>query len=80
MRWPDDALAMIDDALAPYAQTLSFDRRALFERFNIELLATTEGPTDTLEHHAKIKASDWKGRVVTAYRMNREERERYGIA
>ncbi len=42
--------------------------RALFERFNIELLATTEGPTDTLEHHAKIKASDWKGRVVTAYR------------
>ncbi|MDI7775015.1 glucuronate isomerase [Asticcacaulis sp. EMRT-3] len=42
--------------------------RALFERFNIELLATTEGPTDTLEHHAKIKASGWKGRVVTAYR------------
>ena len=42
--------------------------RALFERFNIELLATTESPTDTLEHHAKIKASGWKGRVVTAYR------------
>lgn len=42
--------------------------RALFDRFNIELLATTEGPTDTLEHHAKIKASGWKGRVVTAYR------------
>ncbi len=42
--------------------------RALFERFNIELLATTESPTDTLEHHAKIQASGWKGRVVTAYR------------
>lgn len=42
--------------------------RALFERFNIELLATTEGPTDTLEHHQKIKDSGWKGRVVTAYR------------
>ena len=42
--------------------------RALFERFNIELLATTEGPTDTLEYHQAIKDSGWKGRVVTAYR------------
>ena len=42
--------------------------RALFERFNIELLATTESPTDTLEHHQAIKASGWTGRVVTAYR------------
>ena len=42
--------------------------RALFERFNIELLATTESPTDTLEHHQAIKASGWHGRVVTAYR------------
>ena len=42
--------------------------RALFERFNIELLATTEGPTDTLEHHQAIRESGWQGRVVTAYR------------
>ncbi len=42
--------------------------RALFERFNIALLATTESPTDTLEHHQTIKASGWTGRVVTAYR------------
>ncbi len=42
--------------------------RALFERFNIELLATTEGPTDTLEHHQAIRDSGWQGRVVTAYR------------
>ncbi|WAC47537.1 glucuronate isomerase [Asticcacaulis sp. SL142] len=42
--------------------------RALFERFNIELLATTESPTDSLEHHQKIKDSGWQGRVVTAYR------------
>src|SRR5690606_7495644 len=36
--------------------------------FNIELLATTESPLDTLEHHAAIRASGWQGRVVTAYR------------
>jgi len=45
-----------------------FRPRALFERFNIEVIATTESPLDPLEHHAKIRASGWKGRVVTAYR------------
>ncbi|HET9161015.1 MAG TPA: glucuronate isomerase, partial [Caulobacteraceae bacterium] len=54
----------IGEALAQPA----FRPRALFERFNIELLATTEAPTDALEHHAKIRASGWGGRVVTAYR------------
>lgn len=57
------------------APDLYFDRinealatRALFERFNIELLATTESPTDPLKHHKAMRASGWKGRVVTAYR------------
>jgi glucuronate isomerase len=42
--------------------------RALFERFNIELLATTESPIDTLDHHRKMRADGWRGNVVTAYR------------
>jgi glucuronate isomerase len=42
--------------------------RALYERFNIEVLATTEGALDDLRHHRKIAASGWKGRVVTAFR------------
>jgi glucuronate isomerase len=46
----------------------AFRPRALFERFNIEVIATTESPVDTLEHHHKIQSSGWKGRVVTAYR------------
>jgi glucuronate isomerase len=45
-----------------------FKPRALFERFNIEVIATTEGPNDPLLHHAAIKASKWKGRVITTYR------------
>jgi glucuronate isomerase len=45
-----------------------FRPRALFERFRIETLATTEGPTDTLEHHEQIRRSGWKGNVITAYR------------
>ena len=45
-----------------------FRPRALFERFNIEVIATTESPLDPLAHHAKLRGSGWKGRVVTAYR------------
>jgi glucuronate isomerase len=45
-----------------------FRPRALFERFNIEVIATTESPLDPLAHHAKLRGSGWKGRVITAYR------------
>jgi glucuronate isomerase len=48
--------------------TPKFRPRALFERFNIELLATTEGADDPLREHAAISASGWSGRVVTTYR------------
>ncbi|MEN4902200.1 glucuronate isomerase [Luteimonas sp. TWI1437] len=54
----------ITDALA----TPAFRPRALFERFGIEVIATTESPLDPLDHHATIRASGWSGRVITAYR------------
>jgi glucuronate isomerase len=49
-------------------KTPAFRPRALFERFNIELIATTESPLDPLAHHAAIRESGWAGRVITAYR------------
>jgi glucuronate isomerase len=45
-----------------------FRPRALFERFRIEVLATTDAATDALEHHARIRASGWKGRVIPTFR------------
>jgi len=45
-----------------------FRPRALFDRFNIEVLATTESPLDSLQHHRTIRDSDWAGRVITTYR------------
>ena len=56
------------DAMNAALKTPAFRPRALFERFNIEVLATTESPSDDLVHHRAIKASGWSGRVVTAYR------------
>ena len=42
--------------------------RALFEAFNVEVLATTEGALDDLRWHQSIATSGWAGRVVTTYR------------
>ena len=56
------------DAINEKLQLDEFRPRALFDRFNIELLATTESPLDELDHHRTIRDSDWGGRVVTAYR------------
>lgn len=45
-----------------------FRPRRLFEQFNIEVLATTDAATDSLEHHRAIRESGWKGRVVPTFR------------
>lgn len=56
------------ETIAACLRTDSFRPRALYERFNIEVIATTEGATDSLEHHKATKASGWKGKVLTTYR------------
>jgi glucuronate isomerase len=43
--------------------------RALYERFAIELLATTDDPADDLRHHRALAADPrWAGRVVPTFR------------
>ena len=49
-------------------QSAAFLPRSLFERFNIEVLATTESPLDDLRHHQRIADSGWAGKVITAFR------------
>ncbi len=56
------------DHIAECLTRTEFLPRALFERFNIEAIATTESPLDDLRWHRMIRDSGWKGRVVTAYR------------
>lgn len=60
----DDFYDVINSKLAED----DFLPRALFERFNIEVLTTTESPLDSLAHHEAIRKSNWGGRVLTAYR------------
>jgi len=45
-----------------------FRPRALFDRFGIEVLTTTDPASSGLEHHRRIRDADWDGRVVPAFR------------
>jgi glucuronate isomerase len=56
------------DQIAERLAQDAYRPRALFQRFGIEVLATTESPLDDLAAHAAIRASGWPGRIVTAYR------------
>jgi glucuronate isomerase len=58
----------IYDALTEKLRQPEFRPRRLFERFNIEVLATTDAATDTLEHHQTIRQSGWRGRVIPTFR------------
>src|SRR5882757_849218 len=58
----------IYDRIADRLAKPEFRPRKLFERFNLEVIATTESPLDPLDHHRTIRDSGWTGRVVTAFR------------
>src|SRR5207245_7102809 len=48
--------------------TPAFAPRALFERFNIEHLCTTDPATSALEHHRALHAEGWGARVRPTFR------------
>eukprot|EP00903_Cladosiphon_okamuranus_P002163 g2161.t1 len=56
------------DHIADCLTRPDFRPRALFERFNIEVITTTESPLDDLRWHRAIRDDSWTGRVITAYR------------
>lgn len=52
-------------------ETLSrpeFRPRALYDRFGLEILATTDGALDDLASHTAIAESGWDGRVIPTFR------------
>ncbi|MDE3185976.1 MAG: glucuronate isomerase [Acidobacteriota bacterium] len=56
------------DTIAAKLRTPEFLPRALYEQFNLEVLATTDSPLDSLEHHKAIRDSNWKGRILPTFR------------
>ncbi|RQV95562.1 glucuronate isomerase [bacterium] len=63
-----ESAGRIYDQISEKLSSPEFLPRSLFDRFDIEVLTTTDGAEDTLEHHEKIKSSGWKGRIVPCFR------------
>jgi glucuronate isomerase len=56
------------DTIEAKLATPEFLPRALYERFNLEVLATTDPALDLLADHAAIRDSGWRGRIVPTFR------------
>jgi len=67
-RLDEDSADAIYDDIAEKLASPEFRPRALFDRFRIEALVTTDAATDSLEHHQAIRDSDWSGRVLPCFR------------
>ena len=63
-----DSADRIYDKIDERLKSPEFRPRALFDSFNIEVLATTDAATDELLQHRAIRASGWNGRVVPTFR------------
>jgi glucuronate isomerase len=56
------------DLISERLRTPEFLPRALFERFNLEVLTTTDSPVDSLDGIKAIRDSGWKARILPAFR------------
>jgi glucuronate isomerase len=63
-----ETAARIYDEISEKLASQEFRPRALFERFNIEVLATTDAASDPLVRHREIRESGWAGRVIPTFR------------
>lgn len=56
------------DTIAEKLLTPEFLPRSLYERFRLEVLATTDSPLDSLSDHQAIRDSGWKARIIPTFR------------
>ncbi|MBR9653307.1 glucuronate isomerase [Thalassovita aquimarina] len=56
------------DQIADCLSRPEFRPRALYDRFGIEVISTTDSPLDDLRWHRQIRDEGWHGRVIPTYR------------
>ncbi len=62
----------IYDTCTRLLQTPDFSTRSILQRMNVRVLCTTDDPTDTLEHHLKLKAErGFAVKVLPAFRPDK---------
>jgi len=67
-RLSEETADLYFDTIAEKLRTPAFLPRALYERFNLEVLATTDSPLESLADHKAIRESNWKARILPTFR------------
>jgi glucuronate isomerase len=52
-------------------QTPGYSVQSLITRMNVEVICTTDDPIDNLEHHQKLRKSNWAVKVFPAFRPDK---------
>ncbi len=63
-----DSADRVYDHINERLASAEYSPRALYTKFGIEMIATTDAATDPLDHHMALAAEDWSGRVVPTFR------------
>ncbi len=58
----------IYDQIEAALSSPEYSPRTLFNKFNIEILATTDSAEDALKYHQEIRNSGWNGRIIPTFR------------
>ena len=67
---PETCKEIYDECTAKL-KTKDFSVKNLLRKMNVKVLCTTDDPTDTLEHHKKIKADGFEIKVLPAFRPDK---------
>jgi glucuronate isomerase len=67
-RLSEETADLYFDTISEKLHTSKFLPRALYEQFNLEVLATTDTPLDSLADHKAIRESGWKARILPNFR------------
>jgi glucuronate isomerase len=67
---PQNAKRIFDEC-SRKLQTKEYSVRNLLLKMNVKIICTTDDPTDTLEHHKKIKEDGFEIKVLPAFRADK---------
>jgi glucuronate isomerase len=67
---PDTAKEIYDECSAKL-RTPAFSARKLMERFNVEVVCTTDDPIDSLEHHTALKNESFRIKILPTWRPDK---------
>jgi len=67
-RLSDETADLYFDTISEKLLAPEFLPRALYKRFNLEVLATTDSPLDSLADHKVIRESNWTVKILPTFR------------